>query len=69
MLPLWQRLLRSKIVVALPSLTIADQLIRTETNSLLVTGIAVGFVSATILFVVARFYTRRIILRSVSKDD
>ncbi len=47
----------------------ADQPIRTETNGQLVTGIAVGFVSATVLFVAARFYTRRVILGSVSKDD
>lgn len=43
--------------------------IRTETNGPLVTGIAVGFVSATALFVAARMYTRAVILRCVGKDD
>ncbi|KAH6855567.1 hypothetical protein B0I37DRAFT_58362 [Chaetomium sp. MPI-CAGE-AT-0009] len=43
--------------------------IRTETNGPLVTGIAVGFVSATALFVAGRFYTRGVILRSLGKDD
>ncbi|KAK4148746.1 hypothetical protein C8A00DRAFT_19476 [Chaetomidium leptoderma] len=43
--------------------------IRTETNGPLVTGIAVGFVSATALFVAGRMYTRGIILRCIGKDD
>lgn len=43
--------------------------IRTETNGPLVTGIGVGFVSATALFVAGRFYTRGVILRSLGKDD
>ncbi|KAL2131361.1 hypothetical protein VTI74DRAFT_5196 [Chaetomium olivicolor] len=43
--------------------------IRTETNGPLVTGIAIGFMSATALFVAGRFYTRGVILRSLGKDD
>ena len=43
--------------------------IRTETNGPLVTGVAVGFVSATVLFVAGRFYTRGVILGSIGKDD
>jgi hypothetical protein len=44
-------------------------IIRTETTGPLVTGIAVGFVSATALFVAGRFYTRIVILGSLGKDD
>jgi hypothetical protein len=49
----------------------ADQptTIRTESNGPLVSGIAIGFVSASALFVAARFYTRQVILGTVGKDD
>ncbi|GAB1315559.1 Rhodopsin domain-containing protein [Madurella fahalii] len=43
--------------------------IRIETNGPLVTGIAVGFVSATALFVAGRLYTRGVLIRSIGKDD
>ena len=43
--------------------------IRTETNGPLVTGISVGFVSVSVLFLIGRFYTRGVILRSIGKDD
>lgn len=40
-----------------------------ETNAPLVTGIAIGFVCATAIFVTGRFYTRGVLLRSIGKDD
>lgn len=43
--------------------------IRTESKGPLVTGIAIGFASATILFVAGRFYARGVLLRSIGKDD
>lgn len=43
--------------------------IRTESNGPLVSGIALGFVSAATLFVAGRFYTRAVILGSLGKDD
>jgi len=47
----------------------APTTVRTETNGPLVTGLAVGFMSATVLFMAGRFYTRGVILRSIGKDD
>ncbi|KAJ1329646.1 hypothetical protein MN608_06382 [Microdochium nivale] len=41
----------------------------TETNGPLVTGIAIGFVCATTVFIAGRFYTRGVLLRSIGKDD
>jgi hypothetical protein len=43
--------------------------IRTESNGHLVSGIAIGFVSASAVFVAGRFYTRAFLLGSVGKDD
>lgn len=43
--------------------------VRTETNGPLVTGIAVGFVSAAVFFVAGRLYTRGVLIRSIGKDD
>lgn len=40
-----------------------------ETEGPLVTGIAIGFVCATVVFIIGRFYTRVVILRSIGKDD
>lgn len=41
----------------------------TETHGPLVTGIAIGFVCATAVFIAGRFYTRLVLLRSIGKDD
>lgn len=43
--------------------------IRTESNGHLVSGIAIGFVTASAVFVAGRFYTRAFLLGSVGKDD
>jgi hypothetical protein len=43
--------------------------VRTETNGPLVSGIAIGFVSVTALFMALRFYTRGAILKNIGKDD
>ncbi|KAH6688256.1 hypothetical protein F5X68DRAFT_260772 [Plectosphaerella plurivora] len=47
----------------------APTIIRTESNGHLVSGIAIGFVSASAVFVAGRFYTRAFLLGSVGKDD
>ena len=43
--------------------------IRTESNGPLVSGISIGFFSATVLFIALRFYTRKTILNNIGKDD
>jgi hypothetical protein len=43
--------------------------VRTESNGPLVTGVAVGFLSAAALFMALRFYTRGAILKNIGKDD
>lgn len=45
------------------------QTIRTESNSPLVTGIAIGFVVPSVILVAGRFYTRGFIISSIGKDD
>ncbi|KAG7144133.1 hypothetical protein HYQ46_007129 [Verticillium longisporum] len=44
-------------------------IIRTETRGPMGVGIAVGFVSASVLCLAGRFYTRGVILGSIGKDD
>lgn len=43
--------------------------VRTESNGPLVTGVAVGFLSAAAVFMALRFYTRGVILKNIGKDD
>ncbi|KAK0750291.1 hypothetical protein B0T18DRAFT_428258 [Schizothecium vesticola] len=43
--------------------------VRTESNGPLVTGVAVGFLSAAVVFMALRFYTRGAILKNIGKDD
>ncbi|CRK38568.1 hypothetical protein BN1723_015357 [Verticillium longisporum] len=44
-------------------------IIRTETRGPMGVGIAVGFISASVLCLAGRFYTRGVILGSIGKDD
>jgi hypothetical protein len=43
--------------------------VRTESTGPLVTGVAVGFLSAAAVFMALRFYTRGAILKNIGKDD
>ena len=43
--------------------------IRTETNGPMVSGIVIGFLSATTVFMALRFYARGVVLKNIGMDD